>query len=156
MNALEPYVGAIKAIVIVLLALGLFGTGHHFGAEAVQAKWNADKLLQAQATQKAEAAARAKEQSMTKQLEDARNEATKRETAIRADADAARRSADSLRDQLAANKRAMSSAAADAVRQYADTLADVFSECAARYTSVAEEADRHASDKRTLMEAWPR
>lgn len=145
----------MKAATLLALVVGMFWAGHHFGAQAVQAQWDADKIVQAQAAKKAEAAARAKEQSMTKQLEDARNEAAKRETVIRADADAARRSADSLRDQLAANKRAMSSAAADAARQYADTLADVFSECAERYASVAEEADRHASDKRTLMEAWP-
>lgn len=43
MKILDPYIGAIKALVIVLLAIGLFGAGHHFGAQGVQAKWEAEK-----------------------------------------------------------------------------------------------------------------
>lgn len=42
MSALDPYIGAIKAFVLVAIALGLFWAGHHFGAQGVQADWNKD------------------------------------------------------------------------------------------------------------------
>src|SRR3982074_1953237 len=40
MSALDPYIGAIKAIALVVIALGLLLTGRHFGAQGVQADWN--------------------------------------------------------------------------------------------------------------------
>lgn len=40
MKALDPYIGAIKALAVICIALGLLWTGHHFGAQGVQAKWD--------------------------------------------------------------------------------------------------------------------
>lgn len=42
MSALDPYINAIKAIVLVAIVLGLLWAGHHFGAQGVQADWNKD------------------------------------------------------------------------------------------------------------------
>lgn len=42
MSALDPYIGAIKAIVLVAIAICLLWAGHHFGAQGVQADWNKD------------------------------------------------------------------------------------------------------------------
>jgi hypothetical protein len=44
MSFLGPYIGTIKAVALLAIALSLFATGHHFGALGVQAKWDADKL----------------------------------------------------------------------------------------------------------------
>jgi hypothetical protein len=40
MNFLAPYLGIVKAIAIIAAALALFGSGHHFGAQGVQADWS--------------------------------------------------------------------------------------------------------------------
>jgi hypothetical protein len=40
MNFLSPYLGIAKAIALIAAALALFGAGHHFGAQGVQADWS--------------------------------------------------------------------------------------------------------------------
>lgn len=110
---------------------------------------------QAVAAEAASEVARLKERAWSKQLEEARNAATKRETTLRADATAARGAAAGLRDDLAELRRQLPSLAAEACRQRADALADVFGQCTARYSELAEKADRHANDARGLSEAWP-
>ena len=93
---------------------------------------------------------------LVKQVEDARNDVVKREQVLRRDAAGARQSADGLSDELAELRRRLPKLTADACRQRADALADVFGQCAAEYRSLAETADRLASDRQTLMEAWPK
>ena len=93
---------------------------------------------------------------LTKQVEDARNEATKREQDLRRSAAGARAAADGLRDELAAIRQSLPGLADDAVRQRADTLAELFGACTARYGDVAEAAQRHANDSLMLQEAWPK
>lgn len=39
---------------------------------------------------------------------------------------------------------------------FSATLADLLGASASAYTDLAAKADRHASDVRTLSEAWPR
>lgn len=104
----------------------------------------------------AEQQARAVEQLMTKKLQEAQNNARKRETTLKRDADAARGAAVSLRDQLAHATRALSGATCDASREYAATVNELFGQCAERYRAVAEQADRHSSDAVMLQEAWPK
>lgn len=99
---------------------------------------------------------RLKERALTKRVEDARNESVKRETALRRDAANSRSAALGLRDQLADIRRGIPGLAADAVRERADTLAELFGACAAEYRDMAETADRHASETKTLTDAWPR
>lgn len=43
MSILEPYLGALKAFSLVAIGLALFGAGHHFGAQGVQADWNNER-----------------------------------------------------------------------------------------------------------------
>ncbi|WP_136420400.1 DUF2514 family protein [Herbaspirillum sp. ST 5-3] len=146
---------AIAAVVAVLLA-GSHWKAYVMGGDAVRVEWQADKMAQADATAAINESYRLKERAMSKQLEEARNEATKRETAIRTDADRARKSADSLRDELASIREQLPSLAVDAVRQRADTLARVLDECQQDYRGMAETADRLESDRQTLMDAWPK
>lgn len=93
---------------------------------------------------------------LAKQVEDARNEATKREIDNRRAADGARNANERLRDELAELRRSLPDLSTDAVRERADTLAELFAECTARYSGLAEKADRHASDVRTLSDASPK
>lgn len=111
-----------------------------------------DQALTAEA---ASETARFKERAWSKQLEEARNAATKREATLRADAAAARGAVDGLRGDLAELRRTLPDLAADACRQRADALADVFGQCAARYSELAEKADRLVSDRQSLMDGWP-
>jgi len=110
----------------------------------------------AQDALKAQEAARAKEEEFTKQQKEAQDAATKRETALRADADGARRSVDGLRGQLAELRKQLPGLADDSVRERADTLADILGQCSEEYRGLAEKADRHVSDKQKLMDSWPK
>lgn len=105
---------------------------------------------------KAEAATRAQEASFNQRLQDAQNAATKRETKLRADADAARRTVDGLRGTLYNFRASLPNAAPAAVIARADTAAELLGTCADEYRSVAEAADRIASDRQTLIDAWPK
>ena len=105
---------------------------------------------------KAEAATRAQEASFNQRLQDAQNEATKRETKLRADAAAARRTADGLRGTLYEFRASLPNASTATVIARADTAAELLGACADEYRSVAEAADRIASDRQTLIDAWPK
>lgn len=105
---------------------------------------------------RAEAATRAQEASFNQRLQDAQNAATKRETKLRADADAARRTVDGLRGTLYNFRASLPNASPAAVIARADTAAELLGTCADEYRSVAEAADRIASDRQTLIDAWPK
>lgn len=138
----------VTAVIAALLAASHW-KAYVLGKDAIRVEWQAAQI-------EFDKAARAREQALAKQLEDARNAATKRETKLRADADSARKSAGGLRGDLAELRRRLPDLAADACRQRADTVAELFGQCAEAYRGMAEKADRHASDARTLSEGWPR
>jgi hypothetical protein len=104
---------------------------------------------------KAEANARAQEASFNQQLQDAQNAATKRETKLRTDADAARRTVDGLRGTLYQFRASLPNASPPALTARADTAAELLGTCIDEYRSVAEAADRHAGDAMMLIDAWP-
>ena len=105
---------------------------------------------------KAQADVRAQELAFNQRLQDAQNAATKRETKLRADAAAARRTADGLRGTLYEFRASLPNAAPATVIARADTAAELLGTCADEYRSVAEAADRIASDRQTLIDAWPK
>lgn len=150
---MTPYIRPIIAITLLSASFcaGWAVNGWRYGEKIATIRQE-----QAQAQADFTAQARAKEQSLTKQLNKARNEATKRETILRADAGRARTQSDGLRDELAAIRRKLPSLAEQAVRQYADAASVVFGECTAEYTALAEVAGRIDSDRQTLMDAWPK
>lgn len=100
--------------------------------------------------------ARAKEQAINHQLTEARNAATKRETTLRRDAAGARTELDGLRDDLAASRLQLPDATPTACVDRVTTVGELFAACAGEYQILAAQADRHASDVKTLTEAWPR
>lgn len=71
------------------------------------------------------------------------------------DADRLRTELDGLRGDLANVPDRIRSASREAVDQYAAAATVVFDHCARRYSGMAEAAAGHASDVRTLIDAWP-
>lgn len=110
---------------------------------------------QADASIKAQADARVAEQHFAQQLQKAHDESAKRETKLRAEAAAARRSADGLRGTLYELRASLPNASPATVLARADTAAELLGACADEYRSVAEAADRHAADAVMLRDAWP-
>lgn len=70
------------------------------------------------------------------------------------DADRLRGELDGLRGDLASAPERITSATREAVDQYATAATVVFDQCSRRYSEVAQAATGHASDVKTLMEAW--
>ena len=105
---------------------------------------------------KAQADTRARELAFNQRLKDAQDEAAKRETKLRSDAAAARRTVDGLRGTLYEFRASLPGATHSAIVARADTAAELLGACVNEYRSVAEAADRIASDRQTLIDAWPR
>ena len=99
--------------------------------------------------------ARAEERAINKTYQEALNAARTRETSLRRDIDAARTESDSLREQLSYAARLIADAPPAAVAEYATTVSELLAVCSRERTFFAEKADGHASDVRTLIEAWP-
>ena len=145
----------IKALLIaaVAVALGFAWNGfikheQNIGYQKAVAEYNV-KLLAAK-----EAADR-REQELTTQVQEAQANGLKREETIKALAAAVGKSSDSLRNTANAIRLGLPNATVEAARTAADAFATVFTDCQRRYADVAEKADGHASDVRTLEEAWP-
>ena len=95
-----------------------------------------------------------KTRQIADQYMEALNNARTRENEIRLAADGARSELDRLRITIKKRSAAVTASPASAV-DYSIASADVFGECAAELTALAGKADGHASDLRTMIEAWP-
>lgn len=156
MNPLERYKLLAELIIGGAILLGLSYGFHRFclheqdiGYQKAQIEYQAQLLAATQA-------AKAKEEALTKQLQEAQNAATQREQTIRSLSAAAGAASNSLRSTLENISRGVPAATVDALRNSTSTLAAVLNECQDRYRGLAEKADRHASDVRTLTDAWPK
>ena len=154
--ALAPYKLMIEIGVVAALLFAITVGVHQFlsheqqiGYDRAVAEYN-QKLIEAQK------AAAEKEKQYAAQLAAANAAAIQREQSIRAASTAAATASTGLRDALGAIRNGMPSADADALRKSVTALAAVSGECADRYRGVAEKADRHASDVKTLIQAWPK
>ena len=117
---------------------------------------NQIKAAQAEAVNTATREARAQESARFKGVQDAQAAAQTRAQVARRDADRARSELDRMRDTLSATRGGVPGESPGACTQRADAAADVLAQCGAAYQSMASIADRHASDARTLIEAWPK
>ena len=149
-----PGLYTYAATAIAAAAIG-FGVAWQTQAWRYDAQISSIQAHHARESAKAEAATRAQEASFNQRLQDAQNAATKRETKLRADADAARRTVDGLRGTLYNFRASLPNAAPATVIARADTAAELLGTCADEYRSVAEAADRHAAGALMLREAWP-
>lgn len=140
-----------------ILSAGLAATG----AWQVQAwryagKISAIEIAQHDRAEKAIHTAMRRTAELQTKKDEALNEATKRAQRNAAAAAATRSERDSLRDELAAARERLPSAACPAVRDYAAAVNTVFGQCAAAFEDLAGKADGHASDALMLEQAWPR
>lgn len=142
----------LAALLAALLAFTHF-SAYRAGKAVVRADFDAYKLAQDQAIQKAQEEARKVEQDRQKQAQEAIDASKKREAALRADAAGARTALDRLRNAIRATD--MSSGPGNAVRG-PTTANQLLLECGTEAQRLAEAADQHASDVRTLTEAWPK
>lgn len=147
---------AIKALLIaaVVVALGFAWNGfikheQNVGYQKAVAEYNV-KLIEAKER------ADKRERELTAQVKEAQDNGLKREETIRTLAAAVGKSSDSLRNTANAIRLGLPHATVEAARTAADAFATVFTDCQGRYGELAAKADGHASDVRTLEEAWPK
>lgn len=153
---LARYKLLFEIALIGALALGAAVGVHLFleherdiGRAEVQAKWDHQQELDKEA-------ARAKEAEFATRLNEAIQNGVIRDQTIRTLAAAAGNANVGMRDTLATIRSGVPSASAEALGQSVATLSSVLAKCTGRYIDVAERADRHASDAKTLDEAWPK
>lgn len=84
----------------------------------------------------------------------AQSAAAGREAGLRRDADNARSALGGLHDAAAASMRE-ASASINACLERANAIRVVLDQCGAAYQDLGAVADRHASDVKTLTDAWP-
>lgn len=149
--------GAASAAVAFGFAIGWGANGWRLGAGLERAKSEASQYRAEVLAEKAAASERVRkvEGDWNAKYQAALNAGRDRERVLRADLVAVRDAASGLRTQAAEAARRLAQSPAPAVLDYANTLGDVFAECSARYGEVAQAADGHASDARTILEAWP-
>lgn len=85
----------------------------------------------------------------------AQNAAAARVSVLRRESDAARVSVDGLRDDLDVTRRAAATTI-DACNRHANTVSKLLVASATVNRELAQICDGHASDVRTLTEAWPK
>jgi len=123
-------------------------------ADVVEAERTTATLRQAIAVANTEAAQ--KTAALSNAVLKATNESKIRETSLRAAAAAAASDLAGLRDDLAAMREHLAGATRDSILKRTDAVAAVLADCSRKYQGMAEVAERHSSDVRTLIEAWPR
>ena len=145
----------VKALLIaaVAVALGFAWNGfikheQNIGYQKAVAEYNVKLLAAKEAADK-------REQELSAQVQEAQANGLKREETIRTLAAAVGKSSDSLLNTANAIRLGLPNATVEAARTAADAFATVFTDCQGRYGELAAKADGHASDVRTLEEAWP-
>ena len=145
----------IKPLLIAAVIAAAVVAWNHFldyeqniGYQKAVAEYNVKLLAAKEAADK-------REQELSAQVQEAQANGLKREETIKALAAAVGKSSDSLRNTANAIRLGLPHATVEAARTAADAFATVFTDCQGRYADVAAKADGHASDVRTLEEAWP-
>ena len=90
-----------------------------------------------------------------KEKDDAIEAARKRAETAAANAAAARRERNGLRDELANARLRLPSASHAACTEYAAAASGLLDQCAAAHQDLARSCDGHVSDVRLMQEAWP-
>ena len=156
LTRLAPYKLLFEILVIGGLAAGAVIAVHDFleherdiGRQEVQARWDHQVAID-----KATAAAQAAD--WQSRLQAATTEGANREETRRSLSASAAAATNSMRDTITRINGAVPGYSVDALRALASTYGQLLAECQGRRTEVAEEAERLNSEKRTLIEAWPR
>ena len=152
----SPYKILIEAVAIGGLILAIAFGIHHFlsyeqniGYQKAVAEYTAKELIATQA-------ARAREQQLAQQLSEAQNAAQVREQTIKTLASAASVSSSGLRDTLASINRGVPTADLNSLRESTRSFGAVIGKCQDALVGMANKFEQANSDKRTLIDAWPK
>lgn len=155
-DAINPYKRVIEFAAVVTAVALVAWAGHQFleyerdiGRAEVQAKWNAQKLVDQEA-------ALAKEAQWKAQQVQAEEERKLNEQRLQALVAALDGTAGSLRNAIAAKRAGLGTASPDAVIKTADSFGIVLDYCIQRYSAVAKAADGHVLDIRDIETRWPK
>lgn len=153
---LNPKLWIGLALAAALVAAGWFLYGA--GQDDVQAKWNAQKAKDAQATIEINNENQRIASRWNATVIGALNAQTVRNQRLEADAGSASAERVRLLDAIrrATSKRDLPGAPANASPEPANPVRDVLESCSADLQEMARNADRHASDAQALSDAWPK
>lgn len=148
----------VAAAVIATALAGSHWKAYVSGKNTVRAEWNIVKIEQANAALAASEANRQRERDLQGAKDVAIAEAKKRENAHRRDAAGARGELERLSTLLAgqSGRVCLSFPPVGPPVEYTDPARELLLDCSRRLTDVSAAADGHASDARTLTEAWPK
>ena len=149
------------AAALLAAAIAATGTWHVQGSrlgEQVQASKTALETLKrehAESLTRATAGALNATIAWQKEKDDVIGRAQQRAKTQAANAAAARRDADSLRNTLAAASLRLPDATHGACTEYGAAVSGLLDQCATAHQELAAVADGHVNDVRTCHEAWP-
>lgn len=153
---LAPYKLAFEILIFGALVAGAVYGAHEFleherdiGRQEVRAEWDRQIAVDKEA-------ARVRTAELQAQANNATTEGAKREETIRSLAATTAAAAGGLRDAVAKINRGVPDYSADALRALAGTYGQLLEECHRGRRESAAESERLNSEKRTLMEAWPK
>lgn len=146
-SLLDPKLWGAALIGGALLFGAGFWKGNTHGTKTVRAEW-------LEATAAANQEARRLEQARQRRADEAAQLGAGRAKRLAADARSARSELDRLRSAVSATKPA-SEESCTAASQRADTLGKLLLQSGELLTEIAGSADRHASDVKLLLDAWP-
>ncbi len=152
---LSPYKLLIEIALIGSLALGAVWGIHSFLDHEQKIGYDKAVAEYAVKLQDAKDAAKLVEDGLRTQVAEAQAKGNEREKTIRDVVASSVVASTSLRDTLARMRSSIPGATTEALAHSVTTLSTVFDDCQAKYRTMAETADRHASDSKTLSDAWP-
>lgn len=155
MNPLA-YLRVIEIVAGLALVAGICWGVHEFLEHERDIGRNEVRAEYAEKLQEAKEQAAQREALLRAQVDLATKGGNEREQTIKTLATAAGNASLGLRDTTKNISNSLSSFSADALRSVASAYGDVLGECQTRRGSLAEEAERLNSEKRTLIEAWPK
>jgi hypothetical protein len=148
------------SLIVAALCVGLgFAVAWHWQGLRLDAARAEHAAYVAQAEAHAAIAEKVKietEARWKQEVQNAQDESDKRLSALKNDADASRAAALWLRDTVSALQSRLAESACPAVAQSAIASAKLLEECSGEYRELAAVADGHASDIKTLIQAWPK
>ncbi len=155
-DVIARYKLLLEIVLIGSLALGAMWGVHQFleherdiGRAEVRAQWD-DQIV------KDKQAALEKKAEWDKQRETATIEGVKRDETISNLGRTVAVVSSSLRDAISKTNGGLSGDSIDTLRERARTYGELLAGCQGRYEGMGEKAERLNSDKKTLMDAWPK
>lgn len=147
-SLLDPRLWGALILALALSFAAGFWKGNTHGTKTVRAEWLA-------ATAAANQEARTLENARQRRVDEAAKLASARTDRLVADNRRTRSELERLRDTIGTPQPA-SGQSCTAADQRADTLGKLLVQSGELLAEIAGSADRHASDVRLLLEAWPR